>query len=285
MGRSWPSLGQSKLRFVESRGLVAQAAKRPQGGGRRAELSERAGQKTVGVSQGGGNPLGCVLCLLFVASQKVGAPAARAGERKELYSPREGWAPTGCGRPNWLTRFFARRPGSRLGGENPSKTPSGCSWRSRNAPTGRFTGHSGEKAVVEVQVEGIATPRRNRRRPTAPVITDAIQLARTVVPTVAEARGSRSALEDWAFLCKVPLAAARKGELLRFGAWVELVVLRSSFSAARLEEAAVRGERRASLSRCFASPALSVPLGTPTGGLHSLGGGWATGRTFSEEGL
>ena len=28
-----------------------------------------------------------------------------------------------------------------------------------------------------------------------------------------------------------------------------------------------------SLSRCFASPALSVPLGTPTGVLHSLKGG------------
>ena len=85
-----------------------------------------------GLAKGVGNPLGCVLCLLSVASQKVGAPAARAGERKEIDSPREGWAPTGCGRPNWLTRFFARRPGSRLGGENPSKTPSGCSWRQRN---------------------------------------------------------------------------------------------------------------------------------------------------------
>ncbi len=64
----------------------------PQGGGRRAELSERAGQKMAGDSQGGDNPLGCVLCLLSVASQKVGAPAARAGERKKLYSPREGRA-------------------------------------------------------------------------------------------------------------------------------------------------------------------------------------------------
>ena len=60
------------------------------GDGRRAELSERAGQKTAGVSQGGDNPLGCDLCLLSVASQKVGAPAARAGERKEIDSPREG---------------------------------------------------------------------------------------------------------------------------------------------------------------------------------------------------
>ncbi len=93
----------------------------------RGGRSEKAG-----VIQGGGNPLGCVLCLLSVALQKVGASAARAGERKEIDSPREGWVPTGCGRPNWLTRFFARRPGSRLGGENPSKTPSGCSWRQRN---------------------------------------------------------------------------------------------------------------------------------------------------------
>ena len=35
----------------------------------------------------GRRPLGCVLCLLSVASQKVGAPAARAGERKEIDSP------------------------------------------------------------------------------------------------------------------------------------------------------------------------------------------------------
>ena len=40
----------------------------------------------------GRRPLGCVLCLLSVALQKVGAPAARAGERKEIDSPREGWA-------------------------------------------------------------------------------------------------------------------------------------------------------------------------------------------------
>ena len=66
-----------------------------------------------GLAKGVGNPLGCVLCLLSVASQKVGAPAARAGERKEIDSPREGWGSTGCGRPNWLTRFFARRPGWR----------------------------------------------------------------------------------------------------------------------------------------------------------------------------
>ena len=48
------------------------------------------GPKKAGDGQGGGNPLGCVLCLLSVASQKVGAPAARAGERKEIDSPREG---------------------------------------------------------------------------------------------------------------------------------------------------------------------------------------------------
>ncbi len=75
----------------------------PQGGGRKTELSERAGQKTVGVSQGG-----CVLCLLSVASQKVGAPAARAGERKELYSPREGRAPTGH-RTRAADAFVSRR--------------------------------------------------------------------------------------------------------------------------------------------------------------------------------
>ena len=68
-----------------------------------------------GVSQGGRRPLGCVLCLLSVASQKVGAPAARAGERKEIDSPREGWGSTG----DWEA--------SSWGG-----TSSPYSWRQRN---------------------------------------------------------------------------------------------------------------------------------------------------------
>ena len=42
--------------------------------------------------------------------------------------------------------------------------------------------------------------------------------------------------------------------------------------AARLYEAVVCGERGLSQSRCFASPASAVPLGTPTGEMDSLKG-------------
>ncbi len=45
---------------------------------------------SVGVSQGGGNPLGCDLCLLSVASQKVGAPRLERGRGKELILPARG---------------------------------------------------------------------------------------------------------------------------------------------------------------------------------------------------
>ena len=89
IGRIRSNFGLSPSRCFASPALSPSGGA-ARGDGRRAELSERAGQKTVGDSQGGGSPLGCDLCLLSVASQKVGASAARAGERKEIDSPREG---------------------------------------------------------------------------------------------------------------------------------------------------------------------------------------------------
>ena len=90
IGRSRPSLGRrfflSPLRCSASPALsvplgtptgVLQSLK---GVGDGPNFLRGQAEKA-GVSQGGGNPLGCVLCLLSVASQKVGAPAARAGKR------------------------------------------------------------------------------------------------------------------------------------------------------------------------------------------------------------
>ena len=124
IGRSRPSLGRrfflSPLRCSASPALsvplgtptgVLQSLK---GVGDGPNFLRGQAEKA-GVSQGGGNPLGCVLCLLSVASQKVGAPAARAGERKEIDSPREGWAPTG----DW--EASSRGP-----------TAPSSSWRQRN---------------------------------------------------------------------------------------------------------------------------------------------------------
>ncbi len=113
----------------------------PRGGGRKAELSERAGQKTAGVSQGGDNPLGCVLCLLSVASQKVGASAARAVKRgkviglPERVGPRRG---TGRLRPG------AQRPLPLPGGNaTENRTHGHCraagrSLRSRSSSSGHW---------------------------------------------------------------------------------------------------------------------------------------------------
>jgi hypothetical protein len=66
--------------------------------------------------------------------------------------------------------------------------PGPYSWRQRNAPTGRFAGLSGEKAVVEVQVVCIGT--RNGRRPTEPGVADVTQSTETpIAKSVAIARG------------------------------------------------------------------------------------------------
>ena len=56
----------------------------------------------------------------------------------------------------------------------------------KTAPTGRFVGHSGEKAVVEVQVAGIAA--RRGRRPAITAEADFIQPASGSRSRVAEAR-------------------------------------------------------------------------------------------------
>ncbi len=96
----------------------------------------------------------------------------------------------------------------------------------KTAPTGRFAGLSGEKAVVEAQVAGIGT--RKRRRPAVPVVANEPQrTACLVVAAVAEARGCRAA------------PSRRLGVA----------------SAARLEEAAVCGERRLVVFRAGACEA------------------------------
>mgnify|MGYP001123394403 CR=1 FL=1 len=71
-------------------------------------------------------------------------------------------------------------------------------------------------------------------------------------PAFSHPSGCRSALEDWSLLCKAPLAAARHGEI-----------------SAELWG----GDFFPNRSRCFASPASAVLLGTLTGLLHSLKGG------------
>ena len=120
--RSLPSLvGQSKLRFVESPsyavplGTPTGVLHSLKGVGARPNILRGLAEKVGGWPRGL-RPLGCVLCLLSVASQKVGAPAAQAGERKEIDSPREGWVPTG----------------DREASSRGSAAPSPCSWRQRN---------------------------------------------------------------------------------------------------------------------------------------------------------
>ena len=144
----------------------------PQGGRRKAEFSRLVIRCPVGGDgQGGGNPLGCVLCLLSVASQKVGAPAARAEERKELYSPREGWAPTGD------------REASSRGRDVLSLFLEATQLKTVRTAIAALRA---DPSVAEAQGAGIATPRRNRRRPDVPGVADVIQ--RTVLIS-AEARG------------------------------------------------------------------------------------------------
>ena len=152
-------------------------------GTRRLELARPSSGSSGGWPRGR-RPLGCDLCLLSVALQKVGAPAARAGERKEIDSPREGWAPTG----DWEAspRGSAAPPSS---------------WRQRNAPTGRFAGHSGEKAVVEAQVAALVPA--PGRRPKIPSVTDVTQCPVSfVMSDVAEARGRATRTFCWVFLGK-----------------------------------------------------------------------------------
>ena len=211
IGRIRSNFGLSPSRCFASPALSPSGGA-ARGDGRRAELSERAGQKTVGDSQGGGSPLGCDLCLLSVASQKVGASAARAGERKEIDSPREGRVceskpvvvqPVNCGplgrarlrhpgrgdatrrcslrSPLAATRFFsAVRPGWRA-----ERHPS--SWRQRNCAHRAFCWPFGRESRSPSSA-GIATPRRNRRRPAGPAAALKADTARHVKAGVGTAK-------------------------------------------------------------------------------------------------
>ena len=96
-------LGTRKLGFSPQRPLASAR--------KRAWLSSVA---SAGVSQGGAALLAAIFAY-FLPHSRVRASAARAGERKEIDSPREGWASTG----DWEA--------SSWGG-----TSSPYSWRQRN---------------------------------------------------------------------------------------------------------------------------------------------------------
>ena len=82
----------------------------------------------------------------------------------------------------------------------------------KTAPTGRFAGLSGEKAVVEAQVAGIGT--RKRRRPAVAAVADITQCSIPVVMSgVAVARGlsarhSKTGAHSAEWPAKHPVGAA-----------------------------------------------------------------------------
>ncbi len=129
-------LGAEPVAMRASRGRCAQARSASGGWAQGRIFSVGDSLPSRGGWPRGRSPLGCDLCLLSVASQKVGAPrGSSGGEERVIFSPR------GLG-------------------------PARLEGKIRRAPTGRFAGLSGEKAVVEVQVAGIGT--RNGQRPTVP---------------------------------------------------------------------------------------------------------------------